>query len=89
MLAFVSPRGRACLARKFLSVEREQINNLLLERLGKIFQPGHGRGIDSALDQADELDREADSLRKLFLRQLPRLAQLGDPSAKFLLQHGG
>jgi len=84
----VSPHGRAFLARRFLSVEREQINNLHLQRRGKIFQPGHGRRIDAALDQADEFHRATGFFRKLFLRQLPCLAQVGDPLAKLFLKHG-
>jgi hypothetical protein len=62
------PLGWACLVWAFLSLKREQINNLHLQRPGEIFQPGHGRGINATLDQAHEFRRGADSLRRLLLR---------------------
>ena len=79
---------RVWFARTGPLAEGEQVNYLHLQRLSENFQPGDGRGIDPALDQADELHRAGDPFCQLWLRQLPRLAQFRDPLAKFLLEHG-
>src|SRR5438552_8180159 len=78
----------ACLAAEFLSSEPEQVRDLHLQHSGKRFQTGHRRRVHAALNQTDELHRAADLFRKPGLRQFPRLAEVGDPLAKFSLKHG-
>jgi hypothetical protein len=68
--------------------EGKQVRDPHLQDLGERRKARDGRGVHTALDQADELHRATDLYRKFCLRQLPRLAQVGDYLAKFLLKHG-
>ena len=78
----------AILAWAFLSLERKQVPDLDPKHTCKFLQSSHRRRVHAALNQTDEIHRAADHSRKSALRQFPRLAQGGDPLAKFLLKHG-
>jgi len=68
--------------------EGKQVRDPHPQDLGERLKARDGRGVHTALDQADELHRATDLFRKFCLRQLPRLAQVGDSLAEFLLKHG-
>ena len=76
------------LRERFLRLKVNKSATPTLKTLANVSRPGDGRGVHTALDQADELHRATDLFRKFCLRQLPRLAQVGDSLAKFLLKHG-
>ena len=78
---------RADVAWAFLVLEREQLRDLHVEHSGKLLQSRHRWRVHPALDQTDKVLRATDLFRKRHLRQFPRLAQFGDPLAKFLLKH--
>jgi len=75
-------------ARRWLSLKSEQVGDRHFEHSGKFLQPGHRRRVHAPLDKADELHRAADFFGQRHLRQPPRLAQTGNPSAKFFQKHG-
>ena len=76
-----------CPGSSLLLLESEKFSNLNFQNLGELLQPGDGRCIDAAFNEADELDRTAHRFGKLLLRELPAFAEAGDSLAKFLLEH--
>ena len=79
---------RTSLAGRLLPLENKQVGDRHLEHSGKFFKPGYRRCVHAPLDKADELHRAADFFCQFRLRQPLRLAQTGDPLAKFLQKHG-
>ena len=70
-----------------LLLEGEKFSDFNFQNLGELFQSSDRRRIHATFHQTDELDRTANRLRKLLLRELSAFAETGNSLTEFLLKH--